>query len=1085
MRYLFLAFCALPCFGQTCSQVNMPAVIVQGQTFQPAIVNGVDFVSYSQMRFQWFSNAATTAINAQRIVYATAAQYAANGNVIVSGTAGTNYSIHLSGSSNVTTNNALQGGILTNLAPNVTYFIAGQSSANGGSTWCAETGTKTSFTTLAFTGVVKPIPPQTFAITVPTITHTSYVVGVAPCNSGASLWLQFVNCLANAVPGDGIGIPPGPPYITSPGPSFTLPQNPNAIPVSVSGSTFTCGSTCSGLGLTNGTQIHIGSTFYPPSPTQSGVIYSVLNSSGATFQLSLDGTNALTLNDTGIGTILITIWPNTQDYILIYSTASASSLPPDDVRQDPAYSSALGHIQLLEPFYGGTTAYQFTTSYTNWLYFKNIEFDLLPNAPPCTTAATCDMDPLYYPAFGQLGQSSDHVIFDQVYFHGPPPPDRVAQALSVGGTNIGIINSYFDNIVYQEPMRVGALSSANSSTITIQSHTFSYTNGANAEHTCTLGSAATLNTTDTSIFIYWVIPACTLTANVPTGSSASWSGGGSGVITTQATPAYPTILEPIGNVQTPSVLRIGATAGSGPATFVDSTCTGAAPNFVPPTRFGNAGCGDFGSTIQIQRAVGPIIFSNNRFGGGEIVGIFQDEFVGNACQGVTACDPSFNTINLSAQRNSLLLEPYLDFTTGAWKGSYWGQRNGPELKQGRFSKWDGNIIGPMLAGVAGGECALFVEFYGSNDPSLANNENTSDIEFSNNTCYNVPTAVNFGGTNDGVTEPNPQRSLWVHNNIFNLVNGIARNPEPHSSTGTGRGIWFDSSESGMVDHNTFYYNGSNGSQSGGPAPQFNPSGGFSIQNNILNYTTDAAGSSGWNYTGNAQIPWSPNNTQGSALLNGTSCTGTYGSPCPMQSTAFLNNVYLCQWSNSDPSSYVEITTATCNTDSALYPAGTYFPNSGSTLANRVAQISWFNPTAGDFHLNYLSPYISGAHAGSDGLDIGANIDTLNAAQGLVDNVRVYSITSSGATVAWNDEGWGYALAYGATDTVGSIDYLTTAQYVTNGNTFTPGTYTRATSGISNTGIVQNIALTGLTTATAYTFRVNGLVQQPIGAFTTH
>jgi hypothetical protein len=44
--------------AQTCAPLNVPAVVVQGQIFQPAIVNGIDNVSYSSVRFQWTSDGA-------------------------------------------------------------------------------------------------------------------------------------------------------------------------------------------------------------------------------------------------------------------------------------------------------------------------------------------------------------------------------------------------------------------------------------------------------------------------------------------------------------------------------------------------------------------------------------------------------------------------------------------------------------------------------------------------------------------------------------------------------------------------------------------------------------------------------------------------------------------------------------------------------------------------------------------------------------------------------------------------------------------------------------------------------------------
>ena len=135
MRYL-LFLLAAGCYGQTCTPLSFPAIIVQGQTFQPAIVNGIDQVTTNSVRFQYTSNSTS---NAVLIVYATAAQWTANGNKIIAGTAGTNYS---SFQGTYPINNTPAGSIfgnnITNLAANTTYYIAGLASSNGGSTWCPE-----------------------------------------------------------------------------------------------------------------------------------------------------------------------------------------------------------------------------------------------------------------------------------------------------------------------------------------------------------------------------------------------------------------------------------------------------------------------------------------------------------------------------------------------------------------------------------------------------------------------------------------------------------------------------------------------------------------------------------------------------------------------------------------------------------------------------------------------------------------------------------------------------------------------------------------------------------------------------------
>ena len=60
MRY-FLFFTAVACCyaaTPTCTPLSAAAVVLQGVTWQPAIVNGIDNVSYSSVRFQWTSDGA-------------------------------------------------------------------------------------------------------------------------------------------------------------------------------------------------------------------------------------------------------------------------------------------------------------------------------------------------------------------------------------------------------------------------------------------------------------------------------------------------------------------------------------------------------------------------------------------------------------------------------------------------------------------------------------------------------------------------------------------------------------------------------------------------------------------------------------------------------------------------------------------------------------------------------------------------------------------------------------------------------------------------------------------------------------------
>ena len=179
------AFAATP----TCSVVNFPAVVVNGQIFQPAIVNGVDSVGDSVVRFQFYSDATANPVNQTRIVYATLAQWTANPGVYpqtwITGT-----------SEDITGNSTLQGNLVSGLTPATTYHMAGQSSADNGATWCPASQTDTTFTTLPLTNLAalpQPVKPATMTLSEPTITGTDRTLGVSTGCSTLAACLSISN----------------------------------------------------------------------------------------------------------------------------------------------------------------------------------------------------------------------------------------------------------------------------------------------------------------------------------------------------------------------------------------------------------------------------------------------------------------------------------------------------------------------------------------------------------------------------------------------------------------------------------------------------------------------------------------------------------------------------------------------------------------------------------------------------------------------------------------------------------------------------------------------------------------------------
>ena len=212
------------------------------------------------------------------------------------------------------------------------------------------------------------------------------------------------------VPGDGIGIPPGSPAVLT---TAAIPARTAGYAVSLASSIFTSAHT-----FTNNQQItmaaNINNSNYPPAPLLTATVYSVLcnpvASTCTTFNVSLDGTNPVTVTGSDSGDVYAIPYPISQDYVVIHSTASASNLPPPGVRLDPvAYGPYLGKIQLSAPYSPGGNLMNLSRI-SAYYYFENIVFQTLPNAP------SGESDPFPYNQLVTTGSQTDHIVFDQCWF---------------------------------------------------------------------------------------------------------------------------------------------------------------------------------------------------------------------------------------------------------------------------------------------------------------------------------------------------------------------------------------------------------------------------------------------------------------------------------------------------------------------------------------------------------------------------------------------------------------------------------------------------------------------------------------------
>jgi hypothetical protein len=178
---------------------------------------------------------------------------------------------------------------------------------------------------------------------------------------------------------------------------------------------------------------------------------------------------------------------------------------------------------------------------------------------------------------------------------------------------------------------------------------------------------------------------------------------------------------------------------------------------------------------------------------------------------------------------------------------------------------------------------------------------------------------------------------------------------------------------------------------------------------------------------------------------------------------FASEVLIPGYTSSNPSGGFVTSQSTSGWTSA-WTVGTTIPTASAVPARLSAQ-GWRWAPAGippawpigqpplfDLRFSYTSPNISGAHASTDGLDIGADVDQLEDALGWIKNVRALSIATTSASISF------HAPDLGASCVVG---------YGTNSDL---ATWTQ--SGADTSGSQErSIALSGLTTGTAYQYQV--------------
>jgi hypothetical protein len=1037
--------------ANSCTPLNSPAY----GPF-PAVVNGIDAVDWGVARVQWTST--SMPVSLQRIQFARAAEWTANPGVYP-------HTQGLQSYAPYTTTTTPQGWILSNLLPGTTYHVAGQS--YDGNTWC--TAPDVTFTTLPYPGIVIPQMPAQVAnvSSVPTVTGTDYLYG-STCGTSGSVQSRLQDCLNRAQAGDGIGIPPGL-YNTG---GLQIPNNPNAVPFTLTGSTINS----TAHGLSNGQLIRFSSDnmyggYTTPAPLQSGVTYKVINATANTFQASYDGVTALALTTSGSGNLFYLKWPPATSYLLMHSTAPGSQLPPPGVRFDPvAYGSQVPNLQLNDPnrsiFAPGV--------FMSYYWFQNIEFSTDP------TIATQDsgngVDPPDFAVPVSTNSDNDHIVFNQGAILPAPPPSR-SFYLALNGSNIVYTNSVIEGFDFWQIYRGIQNSSTTATTYTIPAGSVYWVGASGTKQSCTVASPQSLTFTGGTVgnFAIWIDPTnCRVNAQLQTGLTAS---GSSFTITTVAALNYPTYswVGPNSTFTLLNVLPVGTgTVSSGAVSFGDFDMTSSQNT-------------ESGIGLHVGNGPGPFLIQNNLILGTGVTGTYLSDDITSGtgpCGGVgglPACPPMYNTGDLTERRNTIRANPCYWAGSPCWNGGNYYWRNADEVKQGKNVWQDGNVWGPLYTQIAQGECIVHVTFTAefSYSTNFLDYADSSNWNFTNNTCQQTPEIVD-SATNYTATSPTyPLSHLRIHNNLFYQDNAYAQtvNTLPPAF---GSVVSYANSQGAcpygkilqiggagddfQFDHNTIY--GQGGCQTWFYNQFAVLNSGNVFTNNIFNLVSDPGT---WNvylatgtlYQSNVSL------NPGSSTSDSPNCSGFQASAlfACMNYFTWQNNVVLATWTDSHPGATVDYTNAQITTAAALFPnsPATYFPSAGATMSDRVKQVSWFNPSNGNFRLSKSSPYISGARASTDGLDVGVDMDALEAAQGKVSNVHTYATTSTSTTI-----GFLAPDSFGCTVDWGSTNFVSGS-----------GSYTR----VANAGgqRVQNVPLSALPADSLIYYRVNCAVQQPTGS----
>jgi hypothetical protein len=862
-----------------------------------------------------------------------------------------------------------------------------------------------------------------------------------------------------------------------------------------------CGSTPSwfvnGHAVTLGSGVisYNGTLPYPlqpgPAGTTTDAVYYLANISGSTFQLQ-DYTHTLisSFSSAGTGTFYIQQWPSPSTGAtpnVIDVTSAASALPSPGVglndTNTPQYQGAFANLVFTQGSGPGGACQGTGGAYYGCSHFEAAPFAqgwVIRHVNLQTPASGNAIDPVGRPQLiamnllGGDGQSPENTVFDQCLFSEPPPPDRIAIfGIDLGGANVAIQNSWFENFENWYPNKNSTLSGSGS-TLTLSA-------GANYwwNHNLTVASPLTATVSGTgALNAYWDAsgnPTLAPGTGVTVSGATGWTVLATGSVTAGR---FPQATDTQGNSRW-AVYPMGfATVTSGTLAVTDQnavSCATQTNNVYGPAECPVTAGGD-AQGIQMGYP-GPYSFINNLFDWTGIAGPFWDSIASNAC------DTQFNTVicppipwqahDVVVQRNNFRLggkngiwvKP-LATPLASWTYTPTGVRNSWEWKAGQRILVTGNKYqgGAGDVGASGGCGGPIANEQPLISPAVYETVET-DVDISYETTYNC---TSYGGVfsyyqGGGQQFPNPPPTrVHYHNNLISsfdrspLTLTMTTNP-PYGQAYAIGGVVQDY----IGEHNTFI-----GRAGYLPLLSFWQGSlptGLVVQNNLFDFTASTGTTSFADFQfqniGDINpvtfVPSVPAGLAGSSLV----------SALPV--ATFASNVAVPTWTTFDPTTPTSWTCSQIGSYSSAWSSSQIaFATTGACgYAANIGTVGWFNPqyplsSGGDYRLKYSSPYISGSHFANDGLDIGADMDALASARGDVSGVHAFSSTSTATTIGFL-----------APDSYGcAVDWGTTAFWTGS------GTWTR----VANAGgqRVQNVSLTGLPAHGLVYVEVECAVQQP-------